>query len=194
MCPPSCLSTQAIDVIRRFRRTTVVTWIIGALLTLMIALPVTSVPLHAQGSPTPPLRTVSDDEVNKVAKGLYCPVCQNVPLEVCETEACARWREQVRELIAQGDTEDQIRQYFIERFGPQTVGAPTNPTAQLLTQTLPYVLIAVVGGAVIGLSLITWRRRQITENTTARQPSEPDRLAEMDDYRARLEREVKERD
>jgi cytochrome c-type biogenesis protein CcmH len=140
---------------------------------------------------------VSDDEVNKVAKGLYCPVCQNVPLEVCETEACARWREQVRELIAQGDTQDQIRQYFIQRFGPQTVGTPTNPTAQLLTQTLPYLLIGVVGGVVIGLSLMAWRRRQVIASGEISPPQMADRpaeLSESDAYRARLEREVKERD
>ena len=185
---------------RRFRKAGVTICSIGALLILLIAASTASAPLRAQGNPTstptlmPTLRAVSDDEVNKVAKGLYCPVCQNVPLEVCETEACARWREQVRELIAQGDTEDQIRQYFIQRFGPQTVGAPTNPTAQLLTQTLPYFLIAVVGGTVIGLSLMAWRRRQIIENTMVRPPSEPDRPVDIDDYRARLEREVKERD
>src|SRR5947208_1351761 len=77
------------------------------------------------GTPTPPaVRTVTDNDVNRVSRNLYCPVCQNVPLEVCETAACERWREQVRELLAQGQTDEQVRQYFIEHFGPKTVGTP----------------------------------------------------------------------
>lgn len=184
-------------MIRKIRCSAIATFIIGALLVLLVALPIASVPLRAQGTPAPTLRAVSDDEVNKVAKGLYCPVCQNVPLEVCETEACARWREQVRELIAEGDTQDQIRQYFIQRFGPQTVGTPTDPTAQLLTQTLPYLLIGVVGGVVIGLSMMAWRRRQSSASADISPPAVADRpldAAESDDYRARLEQEVKQRD
>ena len=116
-------------------------------------------PLSAQGGPTPTLRPVSDDEVNRIAKGLYCPICQNVPLEVCETAACARWREQVRDLIAQGYNESQIRQYFIEHFGPQTVGTPTNPVAQFLTVVLPFLLIGAMG-VLIAVNLLMWRRRR----------------------------------
>ena len=36
----------------------------------------------------------SDDEVLAVAKKLYCPVCPNTPLDVCETQACQDWRAQ----------------------------------------------------------------------------------------------------
>ncbi|MFN3309334.1 MAG: hypothetical protein ACK44E_09010, partial [Anaerolineales bacterium] len=32
--------------------------------------------------------SISDDEVNAIAKYLYCPVCENVPLDVCGTQAC----------------------------------------------------------------------------------------------------------
>ncbi|MEP7284368.1 MAG: cytochrome c-type biogenesis protein CcmH [Chloroflexota bacterium] len=147
---------------------------------------------YAQAGVTPTPRAVSDNEVNRIAKGLYCPVCQNVPLEVCETEACARWREQVRDLIAQGDTEAQIREYFVEHFGAQTVGVPTNPTAQLLTVTLPLALIVVVGG-LVGANLIGWRRR--------RPPVYPEEVSvppagnePLDDYHAQLEEELRKRE
>ena len=42
----------------------------------------THVAVRSQG-PTP-----TDDAVNKIAKQLYCPVCENTPLDVCPTEAC----------------------------------------------------------------------------------------------------------
>jgi cytochrome c-type biogenesis protein CcmH len=32
----------------------------------------------------------SDDDVNAIARKLYCPVCPNTPLDVCETSAPTR--------------------------------------------------------------------------------------------------------
>jgi cytochrome c-type biogenesis protein CcmH len=134
---------------------------------------------------------VSDDEVNRIAKGLYCPVCQNVPLEVCQTEACARWREQVRDLIAQGESEQQIRDYFVQHFGAQTVGVPTNSTAQLFTIVLPFALIALVL-AVIAYNLVVWRRRRAAIQGSADTDSAGSApRAAPDEYRARLEEDVR---
>ena len=40
---------------------------------------------------------VTDDDVNQVARELYCPICENTPLDVCETQACEDWRQLIRE-------------------------------------------------------------------------------------------------
>lgn len=163
-------------------------------LALIAVLVIPCVPVLAQTSPTPaPTPTVSDDEVNRIAKGLYCPVCQNVPLEVCETEACSRWREQVRELIAQGESEQQIRDYFVLHFGAQTVGVPTNSTAQLLTVILPFALIALVL-AVIAYNLLVWRRRQAAARAPGDAASAQSSRAAHDEYRARLEEDLRKRE
>ena len=34
---------------------------------------------------------VTDDQVNEIAREVYCPVCENTPLDVCDTQACADW-------------------------------------------------------------------------------------------------------
>ena len=44
--------------------------------------------------------TPSDDEVNRIAHQLYCPVCENTPLDVCPTEACRQWRDLIRQQLA----------------------------------------------------------------------------------------------
>ena len=59
--------------------------------------------------------TPSDNEVNKVAKELYCPVCENISLDVCPTQACAQWRALIREKLAAGWSEEQIKDYFVAR-------------------------------------------------------------------------------
>ena len=52
--------------------------------------------VSAQG-PTP-----TDDDVNRIAKQLFCPVCENTPLDVCPTEACRQWRELIRQMLSEG--------------------------------------------------------------------------------------------
>ena len=53
----------------------------------------------ALGQETTPqaIESITDDQVNAVAKQLYCPVCENIPLDVCPTQACAEWRELMRD-------------------------------------------------------------------------------------------------
>jgi cytochrome c-type biogenesis protein CcmH/NrfF len=97
-----------------------------------------------QAIPTP--LPVTDDTVNAISKNLYCPVCQNVSLYNCPTEACTRWKEQVRELASQGKTEPEIRQYFIDKFGMRTVGVPTDPIGQWISIGMPALLILIIGG------------------------------------------------
>ena len=47
-----------------------------------------------------PAPTPSIDEVNDIAKNMFCPVCENIPLDVCGTEACEMWREEISDLLS----------------------------------------------------------------------------------------------
>ena len=64
-------------------------------LALLFALP-------ALAQDTPPIdpdidtSAITDDQVNAIANQLYCPVCENIPLDTCGTLACEDWREEIR--------------------------------------------------------------------------------------------------
>jgi cytochrome c-type biogenesis protein CcmH len=62
-------------------------------------------------------RTITDDQVNAVAKQMYCPVCENIPLDVCPTQACSQWRELIRQKLAGGWSAEEIKQYFAMQYG-----------------------------------------------------------------------------
>ena len=76
----------------------------------------------AAQEPTP--RVPSDDAVNAIAKQMYCPVCENTPLDVCPTQACAEWRELIREKLAAGWDEEQIKDYFVLQYGDRVLATP----------------------------------------------------------------------
>src|SRR3970040_531271 len=60
--------------------------------------------------------TPSDDEGNAIARQLYCPVCENVPLDVCPAQACAQWRALLRQMLAEGRAGQEIKNYFVVQY------------------------------------------------------------------------------
>lgn len=172
-------------------------WITLAIVVLLLLIKVmssTTLITFAQGDPTPvpTLRPVTEAEVNAAAKNLYCPVCENLPLAVCYTDACLDWKQQVRDLLAQGYTQEQIEAYFAARFGPKTVGTPITLQAQLLTIVLPLALIGLIGVVVV-VNLLQWRSRRKQDQETTSDFAEADGSIPIDDdYRARLEAELKQ--
>jgi cytochrome c-type biogenesis protein CcmH len=111
---------------------------IGAFAVLLLAFALTGI-AAAQGDP----KKVSDDEVNAVARKLYCPVCENIPLDVCGTTACAQWREEIRLQLAEGATDQQVIDDFVKRFGDRVVGTPQDPTLRALSLAIPLGISAL---------------------------------------------------
>ena len=79
----------------------------------------------------------TDDEVNAIAKELYCPVCENTPLDVCPTQACAQWRDLIREKLIAGWNSDQIKQYFVNQYGDRVLAQPPREGLNWLVYILP---------------------------------------------------------
>lgn len=126
------------------------------ILTLVIASSLlTAVAVTAQEEPP----TVTDDEVNAVAKKLYCPVCPNTPLDVCETQACADWRAQIRDELASGWSEQQILDYFVEQYGERVLGEPQRAGFTSMVWVLP-LLGALLGIFIVWQVLRSWRQQQ----------------------------------
>ena len=120
--------------------------VVGALLTAQ--------PAQAE-SPTP-TPVITDDMVNAIAKQLYCPVCENIPLDVCGTQACAQWRELIREKLQQGWTEEQIKAYFAQQYGERVLATPRPRGFSLLMYILPPVAI-LLGVFILFRALRNWR-------------------------------------
>lgn len=129
----------------------------------------------------------SDDQVNAIAKQLYCPVCENIPLDVCPTQACAQWRELIREKLGEGWTEDEIKTYFVAQYGDRVLASPPAVGLNWLIYIIPPVVI-IAGAYILFRALRAWRQ------TPAELPGQDQTLEEADDeYVARLEEELNKR-
>jgi cytochrome c-type biogenesis protein CcmH len=128
----------------------------------------------------------TDDQVNAIAKGLYCPVCENIPLDVCGTQACAQWRDLIRQKLSQGWSEAQIKQYFVDQYGDRVLATPPPRGLNWLVYFVP-PLVILAGAYVLFRAFQSLRQpAPVTE-----QPIEPP--APADDYAMRLEEELRKR-
>ncbi len=149
-------------------------------LLLLTALLVT--PASAQGSNPP-----TDDEVNAVASQLYCPVCENTPLDVCPTQACAQWRDLIRLMLSQGKSEAEIKQYFVDNYGARVLNEPPRTGLNWLAYLVPPVVILLGAGFLV--RALRGMKKPVAAAPTQGQENE----APADEYVARLEEEVRKK-
>jgi cytochrome c-type biogenesis protein CcmH len=131
--------------------------------------------------------TPSDNEVNVIAKQLYCPVCENVPLDVCPTQACEQWRQLIREKLAEGWDEDRIKMYFVEQYGARVLAAPPAEGLNWLVYLVPPVAI-LSGAYILYQSIKSWRKPVFEVEAQGEITDPPE-----DEYITRLEEELRRR-
>lgn len=153
----------------------------GVLFMLLFASP----GLAQEATPGIPNDGISDDEVNAIAKDMFCPVCENVPLDVCPTQACAQWRELIRQRLGEGWSEQQIKDYFVQQYGDRVLAEPPRTGLNWLIYVIPPIIV-LVGLVIVVQVLRTWKFQ-----TTQAARNAPPTLD--DDYVRRLEDELKRR-
>lgn len=136
--------------------------------------------------------TPADDDVNAIARELYCPVCENTPLDVCPTEACRQWRELIRQMLSEGKSKQEIQEYFVEHYGARVLAEPPRQGLNWLAYLVPPV--AFLGGVLLlARAFQTWKQVRRSEEqeagTAANVPS-----ASLDEYARRFEEELKKRE
>jgi cytochrome c-type biogenesis protein CcmH len=143
--------------------------------------------------------TPSDDEVNAIARQLYCPVCENTPLDVCPTTACHDWREQIRQMLAEGKSEAEIKQYFVDYYGARVLAEPPVNGINWLIYIVP-PLAFLAGVILLFMAFRTWNRTAKGSTTgvdqsskTSLASSQTTDTTEDEKYIARLEAELMKR-
>lgn len=102
----------------------------------------------AQQTPPPVVRQGAESELDRrtreVASALRCPVCQGLSIADSPSELAQEMKGLVREQLAAGKSEQEIREYFIGKYGEWVLLEPKPQGMNLLVYVLP--LLLVVGG------------------------------------------------
>lgn len=110
-------------------------------------------PARLLGAPPPDL----EQQLYEVASGLRCVVCQNLSVADSPSDLAKEMRNLIRELLQRGKTPDEIRAYFVSRYGDFVLLEPPKRGFNLLVWGLPFV--ALLAGA-CGVYLVARRWTQ----------------------------------
>ena len=91
--------------------------------------------------------SVLEARTNAVATQLRCPVCQGVSIQDSPAELAQQMRDLVREQLRTGKSPDEVKAYFVSKYGEWILLQPRASGFNILIYALP--VLAVVGGLVV---------------------------------------------
>ena len=101
---------------------------------------------------------VDEATVTEIASQLRCVVCQSLSVADSPSETANQMRGLIRERLAAGETPDQVKAYFVEKYGEWILLAPPRRGFNLLVWIVPYA--ALLAGVLIVVVVVRrWSRR-----------------------------------
>ncbi|MBI2952756.1 MAG: cytochrome c-type biogenesis protein CcmH [Chloroflexi bacterium] len=129
-----------------------------------------------------------DRQVREIAQSLECPVCDGQSVADSSAPLAQDMKSVIRRKLAQGETRDQILQYFVDRYGEAILRDPPKQGFNQILWGLP-VLGLIFGVWFLGYTMRRWSSRD-QASTPSQAPAIPEDLAVYED---RLENELKQR-
>jgi cytochrome c-type biogenesis protein CcmH len=110
--------------------------------------------------PVPPARSSAADSsieamTRALAAELRCPVCQGLSIGDSPSELAQEMRGVIRDQLRAGRTPDEVRQYFIQKYGEWILLAPEPRGFNLFVYVVP-VLFLVLGGWIVWRFVRRW--------------------------------------
>jgi len=133
----------------------------------------------------------NEDAVQEKAGEIYdlimCPLCAGQTIAQSSNETSRQMRDLVIKKLRQGETKEEILQYFESRYGERILAKPNKKGFNLILWFLPFVFVALA--AIVIYFLI--RRWSARVQVTPVPPFDEDKLGE---FKERLEKELRQFD
>lgn len=97
-----------------------------------------------------------EEHVLDVAATIRCPQCASQSSKDSDTSAARAVRAEIRERIDDGQSDDEIRDYFASRFGEELLLTPPSTGVGALVWIIP-VVVTVLAAIGLGFAFRRWR-------------------------------------
>jgi len=105
---------------------------------------------------------VVEQRMIRITEDLRCLVCQNESLAGSHADLAEDLRREVRSLIRQGKTDDEVKDFLVSRYGDFVLyKPPVKPTTWLLWAG-PFVFLVM--GVIVLVRYLRRRDRQVTRS------------------------------
>ncbi len=146
--------------------------------------PASSAPTAARQAQPMSADPALEARVLKVAEELRCLVCQNETIAASHADLAVDLRKQIRVKLSQGQSERQILDFMVERYGDFVLYRPRLSASTVLLWAGPFVLLLTAAG-VLGFNIRKRRQSLVAE---ALSPAQVQRARELLEESARTPR------
>jgi len=106
------------------------------------------------------------ERARDLATELRCPDCEGLSVADSSTSSARAIRADLRRRLAAGETDEEVRGAYIDRYGESILLKPEGSGLGVLVWGLP-VVVLVVGAGGLALALARWRREPQLHATAA---------------------------
>jgi len=146
---------------------------LGRLLTIVAAL----VCLAAAEDPAEQLpNRAQEAHARALFKEIRCVVCQNESIDDSDAEVAGNLRQAVRAQVAEGQSDQQIKAFLVQRYGEFILMRPTFSPANALLWLSPFVIVLA------GAGLLVFRARRAPAPEASLTDAEEAKLRELKDF------------
>jgi cytochrome c-type biogenesis protein CcmH len=105
-------------------------------------------------------------QVFEIAKKLRCPVCRGESAAESNAGVTEEMRRQIAEMLAEGKSEDEIIQYFVDRYTEWILYEPPKRGLGLVVWLAPVIGLGLFGFGLYGYLKAASRRAQELEDVS----------------------------
>jgi len=107
-----------------------------------------------------------DERVHQIGAGLRCPVCLNLSVADSPSPLAGEMRTEIEAQLRAGRTPEQIRAFFVDRYGEWILLSPPRHGWNLLPWAVP--IVGLLAGVTVWVALV--RRRAPRTNGAVTEP------------------------
>ncbi len=138
----------------------------------------------------------ADQRAYQLSQQLMCPVCDGQTLDQSQAQLSEDMKAVIQTKIEDGNTNAEIRAYFVERYGEIVLASPDAGGFNIIVWIVPAVIF-LGGGLLLGNAYLNMKRRRRQDGTgvelasavstgTGQASTDPD----LDEYLERADREM----
>ena len=116
-----------------------------------------STPPRVVAAPLTAADSLMEARTRNLAAQLRCPVCQGLSLQDSPSELSQQMRDVVRAQLDLGKSDEEVKAYFVARYGEWILMEPKARGFNLLVYVLPFLGL-VAGGAILFFAVRRWTR------------------------------------
>ena len=106
-----------------------------------------------------------DERVHEIGAGLRCPVCQNLSVADSPSKLAGEMRTEIETQLRAGLSPEQIRAFFIDRYGEWILLSPPRRGWNLLPWAVP--IVGLVAGVALWVAFVRRRAPRTASEVTA---------------------------